>query len=167
MASLDHSIVFWLGGDPVDDPGSVSGLVAADPGTAAPSLIGQDLNVVTDLDPNFGLCDGPQNMANAELRRLNTPAGELALIGDDPDYGLDIMGRLNGGATLSELASLEPQIHAEVTKDPRVADAEVLAPFTLVTSTLAPGIGLDVAEGPFELVVPIDQLTVEMLRVQG
>lgn len=167
MAHLDHHIVFHLGGDPIDDPGSVSGLVAPDPGTAAPSLIGIDLDVLTDLDPNFRLCDGPRNMANAELRRLNTPAGELALIGDDPDYGLDILGKMNSSFTLGELASLGPQIEAEATKDPRAAAAEVLAPFDLGRSELRPSIRLEVADGPFELVVPVSELTVEMLRPRG
>jgi hypothetical protein len=169
MAHFDHHIVFHLGGDPLlggteDD---VAGLVAASPGTAAPNRLGIDFDIIHDFDAHYTLCDGAKNLANAQLRRLNTPAGSLAEIGDDPDYGLDILGKLNAAFTAAELASLGPEIQAECMKDPRIADADVQAPFSFADSSLRPSVRAEVAEGPFDLVVPIGELTVEMLRVKG
>ena len=52
--------------------------------------IGTDLYCISDLDPAGRTVSGPEALAQAIARRLQTPRGALAAIGDDPDYGLDL-----------------------------------------------------------------------------
>ena len=52
--------------------------------------LGVDVFAVVDLDPAFRLVSGRVAHAQAIARRLGTPRGDLARIGDDPDYGTDL-----------------------------------------------------------------------------
>lgn len=85
--------------------------------------LGIDLAVTDDLDPHFRLCHGNENLSNALLRRITTPPGSLASIGDDPNYGYDLPGHLNSETTSPrDLATINGAVRAEMLKDPRVQD---------------------------------------------
>lgn len=85
---------------------------------------GRDLSCVQDCDDKFSEVDPntPTAIGQAILRRLDTPRGSNP---DDKDYGLDVRGMLNRGLTLNQLNRIENEVHGEVIKDERVADAQV------------------------------------------
>jgi hypothetical protein len=125
---------------------------------------GVDFDVLGELPKSFVLASGKRNLANAIARRLQTPAGFLDdAHGGDPDYGLDLRGRLNGSGSVEELAALQADIKDEVEKDARVLAADVSADYTIETATLSVQIALETGEGPFEMVLNVSAVTTEVL----
>jgi hypothetical protein len=87
--------------------------------------LGVDLAISDDLDPNFRLCHGNENLSLALCRRLSSPPGCLESIGDDPNYGYDIPGHLNTETTdPGALSIISGAARAEMLKDPRVQDVQ-------------------------------------------
>lgn len=131
-------------------------------GTSAADLdgtFGLDVSAIPDLDPMLALQGGRRVLAEAVARRLTTQRGSLFYA---PDYGLDIRDYLNEGFTPSALFQAQSAIEAEVEKDERVISATV----TLSNprpDTLRISIRIEAADGPFEMVLSIDQLTVQLL----
>jgi hypothetical protein len=90
---------------------------------ASSDPLGVDLKVSDDIDPNFRLCHGNENLSLALCRRLSSPPGCLESIGDDPNYGYDIPGHLNMETSgPGDLAIINGASRAEMLKDPRVQD---------------------------------------------
>lgn len=88
---------------------------------ATSSVLGVDVMVTTDIDPLFRLCSGQTNLACALSRRLNSEAGCLADIGDDPDYGYDLRSQLLDETSDSgALGRVAGSVRAELLKDQRV-----------------------------------------------
>jgi hypothetical protein len=141
------------------------GLPPTDP-AAADAELGVDLDVMTDLPPSFTLARGFKNLANAIVRRLSTPKGALAKFGDDPDYGLGLMGWLNASRTTAEVQALGGEIEEQVTADERIQSAEVTVEFSHETSTLSVDLALTTAAGPFRLVLAASQRTVEVINAR-
>jgi hypothetical protein len=125
---------------------------------------GVDLDVLTDLPPSFALASGWRNLGNAIARRLSTPAGALARIGDDPDYGFDLRGLLNADVSVQDVAILGPRIEHEVEKDDRVLQAAVASVFTWQEYSLAVSIDVLTASGPFRLILGVGQLSVDVIN---
>lgn len=133
---------------------------------ATDAEIGVDLSCTDDLSPECSVVTGRRLIAEAVYRRLITPRGRLSY---DPDYGTDVTAFINEDVTVSEINDLQAAIIDECNKDERVLDVDV--------SIEAPGgvVGADGkytitivlfdADGPFELVLVIDQVTVEILRI--
>lgn len=94
------------------------------PEPQAPFGYGRDLSCTTELDPNLAEVDpfSTRAIAEALLRRYITPAGSLE---DDPDYGEDIRGAENMGATTRDLLALSGKLRNEGQKDDRVDSLEV------------------------------------------
>ncbi len=129
-------------------------------------LFGVDIDVLTDLNPAFTLARGDRNLANAIGRRLQTPAGKLADIGDDPDYGMDIRSWLNTDLTTTEIAGLENAISDEILKDERIVSVVVDATYSFATAVLEVEINALKSDGaPFRLVLRVSSLTVDILAV--
>lgn len=84
---------------------------------------GSDLSCADDLTEYCDEVNGGSKLAlgQALYRRVTTPRGSLI---DDPDYGLDVPGFLNRGATQRELAGLAGAIRNELVKDDRVESAQ-------------------------------------------
>ena len=129
--------------------------------------IGTDLYCISDLDPAGRTVSGPEALAQAIARRLQTPRGALAAIGDDPDYGLDLrdyVGDDVGAAIEAEVeAEVEAAVRAECLKDERVRDVDV----TVAVSGRALTVGLRVAstQGAVRLVLAVSAVTVDLLKV--
>lgn len=128
--------------------------------------LGVDFDILSGLRPEFSLVRGRANLARAIARRLQTPAGFLFdAFGGDPDYGLDVRAWLNRDFSFDQIGALEGAIKDEVEKDPRVESAEVTVEYTLATSTLEIDILLETAAGPFDLILAVTALTVELVSL--
>lgn len=91
-----------------------------------PVDFGLDLFNDGDLDPLGRTVTGFEALAQALLRRLDTPTGTLP---DDVegDYGYDLSQLLSEGMTDAELASVGPRVEHEFQQDERVWTAKVVA----------------------------------------
>jgi hypothetical protein len=121
------------------------------------SVFGVDFACLTDIDLQLSLVGGLKNLGYAIGRRFYTDEGFLFdSFEGDADYGKNILGRLNAGFTVAELAGLASQIEAQCRQDPRVKAAEVTVnQDTLSTSALNVEILLETSEGPFALVMKV------------
>lgn len=92
-------------------------------------------------------------------RRLQTPRGALALIGDDANGGLDLRQYINGKVGPNQLAAMESDIKAECEKDEEVQSVGVSVSFAAgVLSVFIVGIA---SSGPFSLTLNVTDLTVD------
>lgn len=129
----------------------------------APVVFGQDTSCLTDV----GLVDtqitDPRILVGQRIaRRLQTPHGALANIGDDPDFGWDVHQLINARLSPGTLSQYEQQISAECTKDECVQSATVT-----ITQGAGGSVSISVdmqsSAGPFELVLSVDQLTSSLI----
>jgi hypothetical protein len=82
---------------------------------------GRDLVCWDDLTPEFMLEDPHSTLAvvRANYRRINTPLGFLALIGEPADYGHDVKSMLQKGTTPQILRYHEQMIEQQILDDDR------------------------------------------------
>lgn len=128
------------------------------------SELGQDIDVLTDIRPSFVLCSGFKNLGNAIARRLSTPPGSLAAIGDDSDYGYDLRGMLNAESTDEEIARIGADIESEIMKEDRVQSADVVSTFTWAAYDLAVEINILTKSGPFRLILGVGTASVDVIN---
>ena len=83
---------------------------------------GIDVSCLTSLDPYFGLVTGPECVAQAVARRLQTPLGGLLT---DPTYGFDLRALLNDGLSQASKLAIQTGIEAQCLYDERVDSADV------------------------------------------
>jgi phage baseplate assembly protein W len=121
---------------------------------------GRDLWCVEDLNPAMVEVTGNLNLAQACARRLITPRGTLI---DDPNYGTDVRDWINDDVTQQQIATLQSAIVRELLKDERVLDVQVTVRF-LTAGTLDIVIVLTGGNGPFQLVLSVDAVTVTLLQ---
>lgn len=135
----------------------------------ATDLYGTDLSTFAGVgnavgaDPLFLPISGPRVVLEAVARRLMTPRGALPR---HPGYGYDLLSLCSKRMTTVARKRAEADIKAECEQDPRVLSATVVE-FAEVAG--APHryrlrISLELAEGPFDLVLGIGDVTVTMLR---
>lgn len=151
------------GGGVTPSPPSGSGVSSPDGGGAG-SELGVDIDGVFDVGRSLSLAFAIKNLGNALCRRLITPRGSLFY---DPNYGIDVRDYLKAGFTPSRLASLRSEITAEVLKDERVQSADVSVAVNQQAATMTITIVVDIASGPFELMIGVDSLTVELLSAKA
>ena len=127
---------------------------------ADPSGLGLDVSTFVngDLDPTFALIAGPQVVAEAIARRLQTPRGGLPR---NPEYGTDLRQWVNASLSPAKRAALQSTIVGEVTADPRVESVDV--EFVESGSSLRVSISGTCSAGPFDLVLDVASLTVDLL----
>lgn len=131
-------------------------LPALDPGD-----LGTDVLVISDIGLRWDLVTGRKNLAAAIARRLSTPRGTFDW---DPNYGFDLRDALNAGMTATQISQLRGAITDESEKDERVLAAAVVVDFNFATSSLSVKITLTDADGPFDLILLVTALTVEVLN---
>lgn len=141
--------------------------------TAAPLVVlpaddgsdyGVDLDILTDTRASLSLAAGLRNIGNAIARRVTTPRGTLFY---DLDYGFDVRAFLNAGFTIDQLSRLQAQISTEVEKDPRVDSADVTLSPDIENQKMTITIRLELATGPFELILGVSALTVDLLELRA
>lgn len=141
------------------------GPINLSPLTPDEELFGIDFDVLNEWPKTFALARGWKNLANALGRRLLTDEGFLAIAFDgDPDYGFNVLGRLNSSWKPEDLAALDSQAEAQCRQDERVLDATVKSSFILASSTLEVDVLIETALGPFRFILRVSGVTIELLR---
>lgn len=120
---------------------------------------GNDTECVSDLTYARRPVEGEEMMAQAIARRLTTVRGALFYA---PDYGYDLRQFLKG--SLPPTSVLNGNIENEVLKDERVEDVTVESTFSETEEKLSVAVQGFGAEGPFDFVLDIDEVTVSILR---
>jgi hypothetical protein len=126
---------------------------------------GTDFDWTDDVPLRDTPVNGLKNLGNALCRRLQTPRGALAFIGDDPDYGLDIRSIVGMSMTDREVSQWQTAIAHECEKDERVASADVALQFEFDTQTLTITINITTADDTATLVLTATSVTVDLLRI--
>lgn len=125
--------------------------------------LGVDLYCISDLDAAGRTVSGSEALAQALARRLQTPRGALAAIGDDPDYGLDLRDYVGADVGSGAEAEIEAAVRAECLKDERVQDVDVTA--VRADRHLTVGVRVASTAGAVRLVLAVSAVTVDLLRV--
>jgi hypothetical protein len=115
--------------------------------------LGSDLAGVLSLDYALTTVIGRQALAQAILRRLTQARGGLV---GSPAYGYDVTALI--GATVPEQL-IEQRVMEQVVAEEEVEDASCTA--TLTRNQLRIEVSVIDADGPFELTLTADELTVE------
>lgn len=128
------------------------------------SAYGKDVACMRDADSLFSAVTGLDVVRQAAFHRITTDS-VLGPRGDG--WGFDCRGLL--GMSTRELAKMQPTISEVLQRDDRILSADVT-----LTSTTTRGLADVVvkatcitAEGPFDLVVNVLDLTIGMLEGQG
>ena len=121
---------------------------------------GSCVKCVSDLNGRGETVKGLRAIAESIARRLTTPRGRL--IGD-PNYGIDVTEYLNADLSRRDVAELRSAIISECLKDERVE--EITVEVTIDASDkMTIAIQFVGADGPFEFVLSVNELSVEILR---
>lgn len=121
---------------------------------------GEDIDCITDVNTAWNLVGGNANIGRAIVRRLTTPRGSLVY---DAHYGLDIRDYLKAGMTDGQISRIRSDVESEVLKDPRIQGATARVEPNVRSGSMKITLSLDLATGPFELLLGVDALTVEIL----
>lgn len=114
------------------------------------------------------LSSGLQLVAEAAYRRLITPRGMLRGGEDEANYGLDLLDAIGGIASPSQAAAIPGQIEQELLKDQRIDTVSATVDATVDGPATSYKISIDVttAEGPFSLVLSVDDVNLQILNLQ-
>jgi hypothetical protein len=119
---------------------------------------GQDSSCVSDVGLfDLQITDPIILVGQRIMRRLTTPRGGLASIGDDPGFGWDVRQLINARLSPSSIATYQQQIAAECMQDETVSTAT--ATISNSNGTITVSISLASAVGPFSLTLPVQDLT--------
>lgn len=130
--------------------------------------LGVDIDAVNDLPLRFNLVTGNKNLGNAIARRLTTTRGALSNISPSygPNYGFDIRQFLLSGQTPSTLTQMQVAISSEVEKDERVLSVSTTVIFNQQLQSAKVTIYVTTQSGPFQLILNVNQVTVDILAIQ-
>ena len=95
-------------------------------------------------------------------RRLTTPRGALALIGDDPNFGFDVRQYINAKLTPQQRATAEANVTNEVLKDDEVQSADVTMSIG-DNGNVSIDIKFQAATGPFSLTLNVSQVSAALV----
>jgi phage baseplate assembly protein W len=124
---------------------------------------GEDLSCTTDLDPRCVTVTGNRLVGEAIFRRLTTPRGRLL---SDRNYGIDIRDYINADMGPKDVAAMQSAIHAECMRDDRIVGCDVLiTPPAEGDGTYVLTITLETGNGPFDLTLSVNDVTVALLSV--
>jgi len=119
---------------------------------------GQDSSCVSDVGLfDLQITDPIILVAQRILRRLTTPRGGLASVGDDPNFGWDVRQLINARLAPSDITNYQQQITAECMKEETISSATVTITYSAGTASIS--ISLVSAAGPFSLTLPVQDLT--------
>ncbi len=128
---------------------------------ATPDLYGRGIDTLRGWPYRFTYASGYRNLGNNLARRLQTPRGSLAW---DLDCGYDVRALFRGSLSAGEIITAESAISSECEKDERVDSANTSITYVSRAQTLIISIAVTGADGPFDLILSVDNLTVSILR---
>lgn len=123
--------------------------------------LGTDIYCIDDIDPAFALVDGSRALAQCIARRLATPRGGLFY---DVDYGFDLTAFLNADIDDRTIFQIAVGVENEARKDERVGQCEALVTYDAPNETLKVVLVGAASTGPFQLVLSVSKVSVEVLR---
>lgn len=124
--------------------------------------LGSDLSCVQDIDPGGLEVSEKLCLVQAIARRLMTPRGRLI---DDSNYGYDLSQWLGADIGPAELAQIRTFAQAECLKDERVQSVTITVTFQAAVNILLVQVALVAAQGPFQFVLAVSQLSTQILTV--
>lgn len=113
-----------------------------------------------DLSPFLESVDGLEMLGQRLIRRITTPTGSVI---DDEEWGIDVRAWLND-ETPSE-REIAWAVASQWEADECVESAEVLVTFEEGALTIKGTV--ETAAGPFEMVLAVSAVTVELLRLEA
>jgi hypothetical protein len=126
---------------------------------------GEDLFNDGDIAPVDRIVSGFEALAQALLRRLDTPAGSLP-DDDDGDYGYDITLLLSDGMTESDLNAVAARVEHEFAQDERVVSAKVTGKINLSAMSIHLTCAIVARDrGPFSFVLAISDVAKTILSI--
>jgi hypothetical protein len=122
---------------------------------------GTDLWCIDDFDPRMPDVTGRTVAIQRMVRRLFTPRGSTP---DCPNDGIDVRDFLNLGSSLTA-AQIQGIIAGELQKEDACLSALVTVTFAgpLSRRTMSVVVKGELSDGPFDLVLAVSSLTVELL----
>ena len=120
---------------------------------------GNDTECVSDLTYARREVDGEVMMGQAMARRLTTVRGSLFYA---PEYGYDLRQFLKGPTPAESV--INGNIEHEILKDERGEDVTAESSFDEAAESLSVRVVGFGEEGPFDLTISIDAVTVKLLR---
>jgi phage baseplate assembly protein W len=121
---------------------------------------GSDISTFPDLDETFSPISGRKVVAEAVARWLSTPRGSMPFY---PTRGIDLRQWLNARMTDSAAFALTSNVEAECEADERVLRATATVAFEPATTSMRISIDLELADGPFKLVLWVSQADLQIL----
>jgi phage baseplate assembly protein W len=122
---------------------------------------GIDIACVSDIDPGWQLVSGRPALAQALARRLSTPRGGLFYA---RTYGYDLRQWINADISDVDVFAIQATVEAECERDPRVRRASAVVLFSPASQSMRVSIAVVDADGPFDLVLAVSAVTVEILK---
>lgn len=124
--------------------------------------LGVGIACINSVGPRFTLATERQCLAQSLARRLITPRGSMPWA---PNDGTDMRDFLNRANTPANRFAAGRAAKDECEKDERVQSATVTAKFNFAASQLELTVAILTASGPFQLVLGVDALTIDILAV--
>ncbi len=123
---------------------------------------GSAWSCISDVVMPATMATGFRCVAEAIARRWQTPRGGLI---DDPNYGYDLSDFINADIDLTDLPQIAQSAGAEAEKDERVLSCDVT--IQLIAGVMIVAGPVRTAQGPFQLVVSVSQVTVTLLQASA
>lgn len=120
---------------------------------------GDDVSTFPFPDTTFSTLRGKRVLAEALSRRLLTRKGLIKLF---PDYGEDVRDLVNETMSDARLEQTRARVEAELLQDERVDSLTVSVSFSLAASTLAISCSGTSSLGPFDFVLSVSSVSVEL-----
>jgi hypothetical protein len=123
---------------------------------------GVDVKALSDLPDPEEIATGDENVAHALGRLLLQPDTALDEIGDNEDCdSVDLRDYLGESMSAEDVRQLEARIVKILSRDPRVETVEVSV--TLTAGELSVEVDGNGTEGPFSLVLTVDEVSASIL----
>jgi phage baseplate assembly protein W len=126
-----------------------------------PTDLGTDLAILPDLGKRWNLVSGQANVAQWCVLCLSSDLGSLAY---DPAWGFNLLRQLNGTFSRTALSQLQSNVVAALMRNDRIQSCQAQIVPNAGDNSIVATIILETADGPFQLVLRVSQLSVDILN---
>ena len=113
------------------------------------------------IDPTGATISGPRVTLEKCAKRLSTPRGLLKRY---PNYGYDLMTRVGARVSGLGMARIQDEIRAQLILEDEVKSVPTVEITVTGKSAWKVRIGVELADGPFELVLAVTSVSVDILK---